>query len=71
MFGFSLTKVLVTILVVVAVWRAFTLVERLRQPARGAPPPGGGRRAIDFRPCPRCGDYVAADAECPKCKGSA
>jgi hypothetical protein len=70
MFGFSLTKVLVTILVVVAVWRAFSLVERLRQPARGGPPPRG-RRAIDFRPCPRCGDYVASDSECPKCKGSA
>jgi hypothetical protein len=70
MFGFSLTKVLVTILVVVAVWRAFTWVERLRRPETGVAP-RQKPRAIDVRPCPRCGDYVAAGTECPKCKGSA
>ncbi|TVQ38018.1 MAG: hypothetical protein EA356_03520 [Geminicoccaceae bacterium] len=71
MFGFSLTKILVTILIVVAVWRVFGMVERYRAMAKTADAPKPQLKAMDFHECPRCGDYVAKGVGCPKCKGSA
>ncbi len=70
MFGFSLTKILFTILVVVAVWRVFTMLERYRKVTK-TPTANGRPKALEFRECPRCGDYVAKDADCPRCRGSA
>jgi hypothetical protein len=71
MFGFSLTKVLVTILIVVAVWRVFGMIERHRRTARRMPGRGPGPKALEFHECPRCGDYVTKDEGCPRCRGSA
>ena len=70
MLGFSLTKILVTILLVVAAWRVFGMVERYRKVAR-QPDPKGRPKALEFDACPRCGDYVAKDTGCPRCRGSA
>jgi hypothetical protein len=67
MFGLSLSKILLTILVAVVVWKGFALVSRLareRAPPRpvrqsGAPRPrGGGQRTIELVECRRCGAYV-------------
>lgn len=70
MFGFSLTKILLTILLVVAAWRLFGLLGRVQSTLPAAPTPKKPA-AIDVRPCPRCGDYVAAEQSCPRCRGSA
>ncbi len=68
MFGFSLTKLLFTILAVVIVWQGFKLYQR-REAARlaekrrqsvdhggAARPPAEGIE--ETRPCPVCGAYV-------------
>ena len=69
MFGLTLSKILITILIIVAVWKAFALISRLTNerraavrkrpagPARkdGRPQPSG---TIELRECPRCGAYV-------------
>ncbi|MEM7022319.1 MAG: hypothetical protein AAF637_06960 [Pseudomonadota bacterium] len=71
MFGLSITKIIFTILVIVAVWKGFALINRLAQERQGsvkrrrAPQPDQGTRrarrqgpgAIDLRECPRCGAY--------------
>jgi hypothetical protein len=68
MFGLSLSKLLFTIFVVVAVWKAFAYVgqiarEReqradvLRRRPSSRPNPARGR-TIDLVECPRCGAYV-------------
>ena len=75
MFGFSLTKILFTVAVVIAVWYGFKWVgrvqaqraaenrRRVRGAGRSAPPsapPGGSEGgAEDMVACPACGDYVA------------
>jgi hypothetical protein len=67
MFGLSLSKLLFTIFVVVAVWKAFAYVGQLarareqanavrRRPASHPKPATG--RTIDLVECPRCGAYV-------------
>jgi hypothetical protein len=68
-FGLSLSKILITILIIIAIWKGFTLINRLAnerraavkkrptRPARQNPrpqPPG----TIELRECPRCGAYV-------------
>ena len=71
MFGLSLSKILFTILIVVAIWKGFTLVNRLASERKAALKRQGGaaRRAakgpraqrpgtVELRPCPRCGAYV-------------
>jgi hypothetical protein len=67
--GLSLSKILFTILIIVAIWKGFTLINRLanqRQAAvkkrtagaasRGTKPQPPG--TIELRECPRCGAYV-------------
>jgi hypothetical protein len=67
MFGLSLSKLLFTIFVVIAVWKAFAYVGQLarareqanavrRRPA--SPFKAAGGRTIDLVECPRCGAYV-------------
>jgi hypothetical protein len=69
--GLSLSKILVTILIVVAIWKALTLVNRLasdrqakvqrqtRAAKRGSNSPHAKRSStVELRPCPRCGAYV-------------
>jgi hypothetical protein len=67
MFGLTLSKILLTILVVVVVWKGFALVTRLarerqapkpvRQGSRGRPG-ATGARTIELIECQRCGAYV-------------
>jgi hypothetical protein len=69
--GLSLSKILVTILIIIAIWKGFTLVNRLANERRAAVKrqAGAARRAttgpraarsgtVELRPCPRCGAYV-------------
>jgi hypothetical protein len=69
--GLSLSKILVTILIVVAIWKALTLVNRLAndrrakverqsRAARQDAKSSQARRSstVELRPCPRCGAYV-------------
>lgn len=74
MFGLSLSKVLFTIVVVVAVWRAWKLwgplVQRLTggpdAARRTAPPPGKAQAPpVDLIACPHCGTYVPRTLACP------
>jgi hypothetical protein len=73
MLGLSLSKLLFTILVVIAVWKAFAYVGRLanerqqanavrRRPANS--PRTASRRTIDLVECPRCGAYVDPQEGC-------
>ncbi len=67
MFGLSLSKILLLVLVVAAVWYGFKWVKRMQVkrdaaggPARPAAP------GTDLSACPACGTYVAAGvAQCP------
>jgi hypothetical protein len=78
MFGLSLSKIVFTILVIVAVWRAWRLIgpliARLQTAAAPAPPPPrkpppAGRReakaSVDLVECPKCGTFVPAGTWCP------
>jgi len=78
--GLSLTKILFTILVVVAVWKGFRLLKRLQeQRAERARRPAPARRtaaathrpasppfedALELDPCPLCGTYVPRGTRC-------
>ncbi len=78
MLGLSLSKILFTILIIVAVWKGFALVSRLageRQATvkrrRKAEPAAGAARpqrpgTIELRECPRCGAYIDPREGC-KC----
>jgi hypothetical protein len=67
-FGLTLSKILFTILVVIAVWKGFTMVNRLarerrqaealRQRSGGRPKAASSRRTIELVECQRCGAYV-------------
>jgi hypothetical protein len=66
MFGLTLSKILLTILIAVVVWKGFALVTRLARerkaprPVQGAPgrPKATGGRTIELIECRRCGAYV-------------
>lgn len=71
MLGLSLSKILFTILIAVAIWKGFALVNRLASERKAALKrrAGAAKRAakgthaersgtLDLRPCPRCGAYV-------------
>ncbi len=73
MFGFSLSKLLFTVLVIAGVWRVFKFLQaRERKQAVTA---GGQRRsrwrkpsertAVDLVPCRECGAYVPPGTDCP------
>ena len=77
MLGLSLSKILYTIMIVIAVWKGFALISRLaneRQAAvkrrRAGPARGTSRRAepepgaIELRECPRCGAYIDPRENC-------
>ena len=70
-FGLSLSKILLIVLVIVVVWKGFALVSRLASERKAAlkRPAGAARHAtqgsrgeragtIELRECPRCGAYV-------------
>jgi hypothetical protein len=69
--GLSLSKILFTILIIVAIWKGFTLLNRLaaerraalKRQAAAATRAATSSRAersgtVELRPCPRCGAYV-------------
>jgi hypothetical protein len=76
--GLSLSKILFTIMIVIAVWKGFALVSRLaserqatvkrRRPAEPAADAPRAQRAgtIELRECPRCGAYIDPREGC-KC----
>ena len=71
MFGFSLGKLLFTILIIVAVWKGFAFVSRLARerdarPARPRRRRGTNRQGatIELIECPRCGSYFDPDQGC-------
>jgi len=78
--GLSLSKILVTILIVVAIWKGFTMVSRLaserqaavkrRAAADAARPASRAQRpgTVELRACPRCGAYVDPREDC-RCRG--
>jgi hypothetical protein len=78
-FGLTLSKILFTILVVVAIWKGFALVgrlarerrqaEALRQRTAGRPKPAASRRTIELVECRHCGAYVDPREGC-HCQGS-
>ena len=77
MFGFSLPKILVLILIIVAVWYGFKLFTRGRNVTAGGKQNQAGQEkpdaSLEMKPCEVCGDYVAAGAkscghdDCPYC----
>ena len=69
MFGFSLSKLLLTVAIVVAVWYGFKLVGRLEQARKArlkAASKGGGGTAAgaiaDLERCPACSAYLDAES---------
>jgi hypothetical protein len=75
--GLSLSKILFTIMIVIAVWKGFALINRLageRQATvkrrRADTPRADTRRAapeqgtIELRECPRCGAYIDPRERC-------
>jgi hypothetical protein len=72
-FGLTLTKILFTILVVIAVWKGFALVGRLARDRRqtealrrrpGNRAAAASKRTIELVECPRCGAYVDPGEGC-------
>ncbi len=80
MWGLSLSKLVFTIFVVIAVWKAFAYFGRLgherqradalrrRPPGR---PPTSASPTIDLVECPRCGAYVDPQQGCNCGRGRA
>jgi len=70
-----LTKIMFTIGVVVAIWKAFSLISRFSKSAEttpAAPPKDRAARpnepkAVELQPCPRCGAYVDPRQGCRGC----
>jgi hypothetical protein len=70
--GLSLTKILVTVLIAVVVWKSFTLIGRLArerevQAVRNASKrraTSGGQGAIELIECSRCGAYFDPSQGC-------
>jgi hypothetical protein len=73
--GISLSKIIFTILIIVVVWKGFSLVSRLANERQAAMKRQGGaargpRRqteeqgASELRECPRCGAYIDPREEC-------
>ena len=67
MLGFSLPKILVLIVIVMAVWYGFKIFGRGRNVSGGgsARKQAGQEKAdasLEMKPCEVCGDYVAAGA---------
>ena len=68
MFGLSLSKALLIILIIVVIWKGFGLVSRLTSERQAAAKRSAGRTSrtsradragtVELRQCPRCGAYV-------------
>ena len=79
MFGLSLSKLLFTIFVVIAIWKGFAYVGRLAQERQRADAlrrrptgrPQTSNRTIDLVECPRCGAYVDPREGCHCQRGRA
>ena len=79
MFGLSLTKILVTILIAVAVWKGFMLVGRLARERQvravrhksGARTRAAGSGAIELVECRSCGAYFDPNRGCRCGQGKA
>ena len=77
MLGLSLSKILFTILIIVAIWKGITLLNRLASERKAAlkrqadaakraeGPRAERSRTVELRPCPRCGAYVDPRDGCP------
>lgn len=79
MLGISLSKILFTILLAIAVWRAFKMVGPLvsrmqgapaaRRPqaraSRAGPAQKADMRAVELVACPHCGTFVPKTTMCP------
>ena len=73
MLGLSLGKILLTIAVIVAIWRAWKfiapMVARMQQPEPTAPRNAASakpdRRALELIECPRCGTFIPSGTVCP------
>ena len=78
-FGLSLTKILFTILIAVAVWKGFMMIGRLarEREARAVRHKGGGRSraastgTIELIECTRCGAYFDPGQGCRCGRGQA
>ena len=72
MLGLSLTKILFTILIVVAVWKGFTLISRLAREREvravrgksGERERARGSGTIELIECARCGAYFDPQQGC-------
>jgi hypothetical protein len=72
MFGLSLSKILVAILIAVVVWKGFALIGRLARERQARAVPGRGRQratgrgagSIELIECPRCGAYFDPKLGC-------
>ena len=78
MLGLSLSKILFTIMIVILIWKGFTLINRLanerratvKRRASSAARPAGSRRTkaeqgtIELRECSRCGAYIDPRETC-------
>jgi ribosomal protein L32 len=77
-FGFSLGKILVLVLIIVAVWRGFKLLERFRERGERPAPKKAARKgaresskasgpsAVDLVRCPTCGAYTSPGQVCDR-----
>jgi hypothetical protein len=70
-FGLSLSKILITILVAVVLWKGFALVGRLARERQARAVPKQGRQraagrggAIELIECSRCGAYFDPRQSC-------
>jgi len=81
MFGLSINKILFTVLLIVAVWRGFKLLEQFRaqrierQDAEPKPrpkpePPPRARAEVELAACPDCGTFGPRGSACSNCQRS-
>ena len=71
-----INKILFTIFAIIAIWKAFSMISRLQKdggllaknPERRAPERKAEAKAVDMRPCPRCGAYIDPREGCT-CSG--
>ncbi|MGI9417452.1 MAG: hypothetical protein ACR2RA_06400 [Geminicoccaceae bacterium] len=71
-----INKILFTIFAIIAIWKAFSLITRLqkdggilaksndRQPPKRPADPSSEAKAVEMRPCPRCGAYIDPRENC-------
>ena len=63
MLGLSLTKIIFTVLVIIAVWKGFAMLARLQQAHKSEVrdaarrPARRGGRTVELVECPRCGAF--------------